>query len=190
MEFSSKLLDSNYTYMVLFPLTNLIIAYASSLITRNNLNSWYRKLRKSKLTPPGWVFSSIWTVLHTMIGISGYLIWSKEKRFSYDYRREWTVYAVQLLLNTLWTPVFFSLRSIGGALIDIILLNFSIAVNIFVFYQRDKNAGLLLVPYLIWVVFAFYLNLMIWYWNVLQKGKDSENNNKDYNKRENEIKGE
>jgi tryptophan-rich sensory protein len=92
---------------------------------------------------------------------------------------------VQLLLNTLWTPIFFSLKSIGGALIDIILLNLSIIVNIYVFYKRDKTAGLLLLPYLVWVCFAFYLNLMIWYWNVLKRKEGIEE--KDNNKYEKKI---
>lgn len=117
---------------------------------------WYDQLDKAPLHPPSWLFAPVWTVLYLMIGLAGYLAWtaSAERR-----RAVVTPWALQLLLNLAWTPIFFALERPGWALVDIVALVFAIGVTIAVFQRRSIVAAWLLVPYLGWVLFATYLTL-------------------------------
>jgi benzodiazapine receptor len=111
--------------------------------------------------PPAWLFGPVWTVLYAMIALSGWLVWR---------RAGWVmpahgVYAAQLVLNMLWTPLFFGAGQLGMAFAEILLLLASIAATIVLFARISRLAALLLVPYLAWVAFASALNLAIWQLN-------------------------
>lgn len=122
-------------------------------------DAWYLGLEKSSLTPPGWVFPVAWTSLYITIGISLYafLITADGNR-----RPALVVFATQLVLNGAWSWLFFGKHQPGLALVDIVLLWFSIVATIAMFGRRSKLAAVLLVPYLLWVSFATYLNFAIW----------------------------
>ncbi len=122
---------------------------------------WYRELAKPALNPPSWVFGPAWITLYVLMGISLFLIWEKgwrEKRI----KKALAIFAVQLLLNTLWSVVFFGLQSPGWALLNITALWAAILWTIIVFYKISKTASYLLMPYILWVSFALYLNYSIW----------------------------
>ena len=114
---------------------------------------WYATLTKPGFTPPDWVFAPVWIVLFIMMGVSLYFIW--------DYRPALTAFTIQLLLNISWSVIFFGLRQPLYALVEIILLWISILVTVLRSYKVSKQAGYLLVPYLLWVSFAAVLNLAI-----------------------------
>ena len=125
---------------------------------------WYARLNKPALTPPGWLFGPVWTVLYACMALAAWLVW--RKRGLAGAKRELALFAVQLALNVAWSWLFFGLRSPGLAFADIVLLLAAIAATTAAFWRVSTTAGLLFVPYLGWVAFAGVLNFAIWRMNV------------------------
>ena len=116
---------------------------------------WYFSLTKPYLTPPAWIFAPVWSFLYLTIAFSFVLYFLKKdenKGLGYLY------FLVQMILNLIWTPVFLKKKNILLALIVIILMDVFIILTIKKFYEVRKFAGLILIPYLIWTLFATYLN--------------------------------
>ena len=120
---------------------------------------WYNNLYKFPLTPPTWVFTPVWTLLYITIAISLFLFlksgFTKEKILPLVF------FTIQMLLNFVWTPVFFGMQNVRNAYIIIVLLVVFLALTIISFYRFSKISAYLLVPYLIWSLFAAYLNFYI-----------------------------
>src|SRR3989339_1021525 len=132
-----------------------------SVFTTQSISGWYADIVKPALNPPAWVFGPVWTTLFVLMGISAFLIWEKGLGRR-DVKIALGIFIGQLVLNTLWSIIFFGLHSPGGAFIEIILLWFAIVTTIIVFAQISKVAAWLLGPYILWVSFAGYLNFSIW----------------------------
>lgn len=126
--------------------------------------AWYERLRRPSWRPPNWLFGPVWAILYAMIAVSGWLVWRKVGFEGAPWA--FVVYGVQLVLNFFWSAVFFGLRRIGWAALEMAALWIAIALTIALFYPVDATAAALLVPYLIWVSFAFVLNVAIWRMNV------------------------
>lgn len=135
-----------------------------SIFTFEAIPGWYAELARPDFAPPNWVFGPVWTTLYALMGISSYLVLRNGLERN-DVRMALGVFGVQLLLNTLWSVLFFGLRSPFYAFIEIIFLWFSIFASIILFWRISRNAGLLLVPYILWVSFAAILNFYIWILN-------------------------
>ena len=120
--------------------------------------AWYRRLSKPSWAPAPAVFGPVWTTLYAMLGLSSWLVW---RRLPTD-RPALVLYATQLGLNALWTPVFFGARRLGAAAVVIVLLWLVAAAAAIRSFRVRTTAGLLYVPYLAWVAFATALNLAIW----------------------------
>jgi translocator protein len=123
-------------------------------------SAWYEHLLKPALTPPGWVFPIVWTLLYAMMGLAAWLVW----RHHGVAGAIWPLglFLLQLGFNTLWTYIFFGLQHPGLALVNIIALWLAILATAITFWQHYRLAGQLLLPYLLWVSFAVYLNLQFW----------------------------
>ena len=133
---------------------------AGSVYTRGSIEQWYRYLVKPSFNPPAWVFAPVWTILYFMMGLSLYLVWTAP--LSDPFRKKGMIlFFIQLILNGAWSPVFFGLRSISGGLVIIVLMWFFILATFYYFRKVSFKAALLLVPYLIWVSYAFLLNLSL-----------------------------
>ncbi|VEN43864.1 unnamed protein product [Callosobruchus maculatus] len=130
------------------------------LITIGNL-PWYEKLKKPSWRPPNWAFGPIWTAIYSLIGYSSYLIFKSGDWREDTIQKALLVYGTDLLVNWLWTPIFFGVKNIKLALYDIVLLDAITVVNAFLFYQINSTAGYLYIPYLIWLVLATALNYEI-----------------------------
>jgi translocator protein len=142
----------------------LLVGFLGSLATTPELTTWYVTLAKPVWTPPNSWFGPIWTTLYVLMGIALYLVWREGLGWK-DIKLAILVFAVQLVLNFLWSVVFFSLHSLLGGLILIITLWIGILVNIIVFYRINKLAGLILIPYIVWVSIATYLNFSVYLLN-------------------------
>lgn len=125
--------------------------------------SWYDSLAKPAWTPPDWLFGPVWTLLYCMIAVSGWLVW-RETGLK-GARLAFAVFALQLVLNGLWSWLFFGLHRPDLALVDIVLLEMTILCLIVLFWPISRLAAVLLVPYLAWVAFATALNGAIWQLN-------------------------
>lgn len=141
----------------------LVIEIIGSFWVKDSLVRWYPALDKPFWTPPAWVFGPVWSCLYIMIAISGWLIY----RARDSHHRNWALvlYGVQLALNFIWPFLFFSLKSPILGLIDIILLGLFIALTMIRAWRLRPLATILLIPYLIWVMYATSLNLGIWLLN-------------------------
>ena len=121
---------------------------------------WYAALAKPAWVPPQTWFGPVWVGLYVLMAIAAWMIW--RERYHRGRAMAIFAYAAQLLLNALWAPVFFGLKSIGAGLFDIIALWMAVAWTLREFARVKIPAALLLVPYLLWVTFAAALNLSVW----------------------------
>ncbi|MCQ0989131.1 TspO/MBR family protein [Jiella marina] len=119
---------------------------------------WYEVLDKPRWTPPNWAFPVVWSALYVMIAIAGWRVYEAAGLVALPF----LAYAVQLVLNAAWSAFFFGLRRPGLAFADVLAMWLAVAVNALLFYPIDAIAGLLLIPYLVWVTIAACLNLSVW----------------------------
>jgi tryptophan-rich sensory protein len=131
-----------------------------SVFTSSAIPGWYAALRKPSFTPPGWVFGPVWISLYLLMGVSAFMIWSKGLSDS-RVRVALSLFLGQLLLNTLWSVLFFGLRSPLAGFIEILILWIAITLTMISFWRISSPSGILLLPYLLWVSFAAVLNYSI-----------------------------
>ena len=140
--------------LIIALLIPLLIGGLGSLTMKNNVKTWYTTLQKPSLNPPSVVFGPVWTTLYVAMGLASWLVWKKTGLMSYAL----AVYATQLLLNGLWSPVFFALKSPQAAFGIIVALLVVIVENVSAFWHVSQAAGILMLPLLAWTGFATYLN--------------------------------
>jgi len=150
---------------VLRLIVSIVICQLAGLIgsffTTPGIPTWYAALRKPTFTPPNWLFAPVWTTLFVLMGISLFLIWRKPV-ITPKVRTALIVFALQLALNVLWSILFFGLRSPLAGFIEILILWVVILLTIVNFYRLSSAAGVLLIPYILWVSFAAILNFSLW----------------------------
>lgn len=137
-----------------------------SFFTISAIPTWYIYLNKPIFSPPNWLFGPVWTILYTMIGISFYIIW-----INYKKENSWIIkfFLFHLFLNSIWSIIFFGVKNLGLAFIEIVIMWLTIVYMIIKFKQINKWASYLLVPYLLWVSFAAVLNYSVWQLNFNEK---------------------
>ncbi len=162
---------NNFFKLVIAIVVSELAGVIGSMFTISAIPNWYSTLAKPALNPPSWVFGPAWTTLYALMGVALFLIWKQHSNILENVRmlRIWrigiVVFFIQLFLNALWSIIFFGLHSPGWALIDIAALWLAIVWATAVFYKISKPAAYLLVPYILWVSFASYLNYSIWVLN-------------------------
>ena len=140
---------------------SFLVAALGGLATINNVEGWYSTADKAPWSPPNFVFGPVWTVLYTAMAVAAWLVWRKRTAKT---RPALTAYAIQLVLNLVWTPVFFGLYPTLGtaalwlALAIILALIAAVTITVLQFGPISRTAGLLLLPYVAWLVFAATLN--------------------------------
>ena len=147
-------MSRSYWPFVAFVILIYVIGLSGGIFT--DTGPWYQSLRKPSFTPPNWVIPVVWNILFLLIGLSGGFMYFQSERRSY-----FIVYGVNLVLNFLWSLIFFGLKSPAWAFIELIVLWVTIAALIVLAWKRSRAATYLLVPYLIWVSFAGVLNFFI-----------------------------
>lgn len=128
-----------------------------------NSGQQYGQLRQPSWAPPSWLFGPVWTTLYVLMAVAAWLVWRSGPIA--DTRGALSAYAAQLVLNAIWTPLFFGLGWRGVAFIDIAILWAILVTTVVLFFRRRTLAGWLLVPYLAWTTFALCLNLAVWHLN-------------------------
>ena len=139
----------------------LAVTFAAAWIgSRFQPEEWYFGLTRPALTPPAWVFGPVWTLLYTMMGVAAWMVWKREG-YAAAASALW-LFLLQLVLNALWSYLFFGLKNPSLALVDIVALWLAILATLIAFFRHYRLAGQLLLPYILWVSFAIYLNLQFW----------------------------
>jgi benzodiazapine receptor len=141
-----------------------LAGFLGALFTTSAIPTWYATLRKPFFTPPNWIFSPVWISLFILMGISLFFVWRKTDHPKF--KIAFIFFFVQLILNVFWSVAFFGLKSPLLGLIDIFLLWIAILLTIQIFLKISKFAGVLLIPYFLWVSFASLLNFSLWILNL------------------------
>jgi len=160
---------------------------AGSFFTVPSIGSWYKNLNKPGFNPPSWLFGPVWTIIFVLMGIALYIVWSEKwkvkNEINFKRAKPWNswskkllsgrwqkaniilIFIFQLVLNVLWSAIFFGAHSPAVAFFELLMLWFAIIFTIINFYRVSKVAALLLLPYILWVSFAAILNYSIWMLN-------------------------
>ena len=149
--------------LVLWVLVLQLIGYGMGMVTETSLDPWYLSLYKSAATPPGYVFGIVWSILYVMLALVGWqLYWGGVPE-----KTGWLkfTFVVQLVLNWLWTPLFFHLHLSGAALICLLAIVLFTTCFLVSARQQFRTLFWLMLPYWLWVCFASYLNFVIWHGN-------------------------
>ncbi len=141
----------------------LLLGFIAGQVTRAEIVSWYITLNKPSFNPPNWIFFPVWTMLYLLMGISSYMIWREAN--SPQRTNALRIYGLQLLLNFLWSVLFFGMHSVGLALVDIFVLWLLIIAMIILFKRIRPLSGYMQIPYLLWVSFATLLTASIFWLN-------------------------
>lgn len=144
---------------------SLLPGIIGSIFTISAIPGWYAELIKPALNPPSWVFGPAWTTLYVLMGIAAFMVWTRESVDLRQRKKALIIFDIQLVLNALWSIIFFGLERPGAAFIEIIVLWCAILLTMLVFSKISRLATALLVPYIVWVSFAAYLNYAIWMLN-------------------------
>jgi tryptophan-rich sensory protein len=132
-----------------------------AIFTAKNITVWYKTLKRPALNPPNWIFAPVWTTLYLLMAIAAWLVWRQGIGIS-GVIVALMVFIIQLILNVLWSAIFFAWHNPGAAFAEIVLLWLSIVLTIFEFTKISPTAAWLMLPYIAWVTFAAYLNFAIW----------------------------
>ena len=151
-------LKINFKKLIICIAIPLIVGGLSALFTMRAMDD-FKALNKPLLSPPGWLFPIVWTILYVLMGIASYLVVTSNKPARS--KTALTVYGIQLAFNFLWSIIFFSVKAYLFAFVWLIALLILVIINAVLFYRIDKRAGYLLIPYILWVTFAGYLNFAI-----------------------------
>lgn len=140
------------------------VGFTSGFVTADAIPNWYADLNRPFFNPPNWLFGPAWTLLYTLMGIAAGIIWNKglDQKIV---RTALIIFIVQLVLNGLWSLIFFGMKNPFLALVEILLLWGMILLCIIQFGKINKTASWLMVPYILWVTFATALNFCIWQLN-------------------------
>lgn len=132
-----------------------------SQFTFEAIPTWYATLEKPFLSPPNWVFGPVWITLYILMGVALYLVW-RQGMHTKGVKKAFGMFGIQLVLNSLWSVVFFGLHNPLYALGVLIIMWASILATIILFRRVSPTAAYLLIPYFLWVTFAGYLNYSVW----------------------------
>lgn len=155
--------NKSYLKLIIWIASLVLVGTIIGTLIKPNVDFWYVELNRSLLTPPNYVFSITWTILYTMIALSGWLIWNA-RPFS-ELQKIKNLYIAQLILNWSWTPLFFNYHLVGLAFTCLISLTTLVAILVVKAYKNIPNASFLLIPYFLWLLYASYLNFYIWQYN-------------------------
>ena len=141
----------------------LLVSGLGGFITSNTVDTWYPGINKPSFNPPDWVFAPIWIALYILMGIAAWRIWRKSQPKLIT--TSLAVFYAQLLLNLIWSCLFFGMQRIDLALLEIVVLLIAIIANTILFWRLDRQAGICFLPYVAWVTYAMILNASIWILN-------------------------
>ncbi len=155
--------NKKYLSLIIWIVVLIAIGGVIGSLTKPEISTWYSTLHRSTLTPPNYVFPVAWTILYGIIGTCGWLIWRHQAFPKLGVIK--TLYVTQLILNWSWTPLFFGFHLTALSLIVLVAMDILVCSLICLAYQKMRAASLLMIPYLLWILFATYLNFYIWWYN-------------------------
>ena len=153
------ILKINWKTLIFFVAIPLLVGGVASLISRESM-AMFDRLTKPPLAPPGWLFPLVWTILYTFMGLASYLVFTSQKDQN-EIKLALQIYTLQLAFNFFWTILFFNFELYFFAFFWLLALLALLILTTILFYKVSKPAAYLMIPYIIWVILAAYLNLGI-----------------------------
>ena len=141
----------------------LLVGGLSSLLSMKGMEVYNESVLKPLLTPPGWIFAVVWSILYVLMGVSAAIVWLADEGSAQN--RGLNLYVAQLIVNFFWSLIFFNAQAYGLALLWLIALLVLVVLMSWQFYKVKPIAGYLQIPYIIWLLFATYLNFAVWQLN-------------------------
>jgi benzodiazapine receptor len=157
--------DQPVLTLLLAVLTVEIVGASGAVFTAQGLSGWYETLQRPMLAPPNWVFAPVWTALFALIGAAAWLVWRRATELPETVRLAAAAFVAQFAFNLAWSAAFFGMQNVELGLVVIAVLWVLIVATVWAFDRVDRRAAVLLVPYLLWVSFAAYLNYGFWVLN-------------------------
>ena len=158
-------MDNKYVKILIYVATCVGVGYIAGAATQSSVKTWFPTLEKPFFNPPSWVFAPVWSFLYIIMGVAAGRIWGRIEFEREAVTKALTFFVIQLVLNALWSILFFGLKNPLLALIEIVLLWLMIYETYLKFRKIDKVSGYIFIPYLAWVTFATALNAGIWWLN-------------------------
>lgn len=155
--------NKNHIYLILSIVALIAIGLSIGSFTKPEISTWYSTLNRSSLTPPNYVFPIAWTIFYGIIGACGWVIWGEPSFPKIMVIKP--LYVIQLILNWSWTRLFFHFHLTGFSLIVLGSMDILVGMIIWLSYPKIRLVSLLMIPYLLWILFASYLNFYIWWYN-------------------------
>ncbi len=155
-------MKTQWKKLIICILIPLAVGGVSALLTRGSMAT-FESVAKPPLSPPSWLFPVVWTVLYVLMGVASYIVLTSN--MPARSRTALRVYGIQLFFNFFWSIIFFNLENYLLAFVWLVILWLLILLTTFLFYGIDKRAGYLMIPYIVWVTFAGYLNFGIYLLN-------------------------
>ena len=141
----------------------LLVGGLSSLLSMKGMEVYNESVLKPLLTPPGWIFAAVWSILYVLMGVSAAIVWLADEGSAQN--RGLNLYVAQLIVNFFWSLIFFNAQAYGLALLWLIALLVLVVLMSWQFYKVKPIAGYLQIPYIVWLLFATYLNFAVWQLN-------------------------
>ncbi|MBW3519009.1 TspO/MBR family protein [Flavobacterium sp. NKUCC04_CG] len=138
------------------------VGYLSSIVTRTSLNTWYPLIAKPSFNPPNYVFPIVWPLLYILMGIAVGMVWNRFATKERLVKNALILFGIQLVLNALWSILFFGMQNPRIAFFELLLLLLFVLLSCRQFYKISPLAAYLLIPYILWLSFAAVLNYSIW----------------------------
>tara|TARA_B100000427_G_C15231255_1_gene473476 strand:- start:136 stop:612 length:477 start_codon:yes stop_codon:yes gene_type:complete len=157
----SKVKSNKFVYLALFLFLSFFMSWWGGYITSYFKEPWYSTIIKPSFNPPDWIFAPVWISLYLIMGYSAWLMWSTGKKT----QKVLNIYFIHLIVNASWSVTFFALHQILASMIIIILIIFFVLWLIKLYYPINKISAYLMIPYLVWLCFAFVLNYSIFILN-------------------------
>ncbi len=154
----------NYKRLLISLALPQLAGLIGSIFTVTAIPVWYAQLAKPAFSPPNWLFGPVWVILYLMMGISIYLVWQRLEKNKHA-NTTFNLFWLQLILNGVWSPLFFGLKNPGLAFFDLLVLWILVMILAVNFFRICRPAAYLLIPYWLWVSFAGALNYFIWILN-------------------------
>ena len=149
----------NFKSLILILSITFLLSFVAGYVTQSNIDPWYQSLNKLSFSPPNWIFGPVWTILYAFMSIAIWVVYEKSKENELDFSKKiLKYYFYHLVVNFSWSFIFFYFHLIFLAFINILIIIIAVILLMSLYFPRSKISFILMIPYLLWVIFAAVLN--------------------------------
>ena len=149
----------NFKSLILILSVTFLLSFVAGFVTQLNIDPWYQSLNKLSFSPPNWIFGPVWTILYAFMSVAIWVVYEKSKKNELDFSKKiLKYYFYHLIVNFSWSFIFFYFHLIFLAFINILIIIIAVILLMSLYFPRSKISFILMIPYLLWVIFAAVLN--------------------------------